>query len=541
MKSMKYGVVYTPDSLATFVAELLIDSIKSTNVNVENVLDPACGEGALLMAYKSITKGDSRFWGIDIDDDVIQKNITEFELCKSDAILPRTQKKTKEYWQKRIPKIQAIIANPPWSSEKIYDRGDLRKAGFKLVDGQYDSYVLFIELAYNLLQEGGFFAFIIPDSLFDAQNEELRKFLVYNTQIKVIARLGEKLFENINRAATVLVCQKKKPETNSKTTCFRLSTDNRKEYLAGKQTLRFFYDKEKHVVMQKRFKDNVSCNFDIDTREAEESLLEKIRKETVLWDDIFKFGRGVEISKTGEVTICTKCHCAQGYTKKQYETGKKKCTCCNKETVVNNETICQVVKEGYKKKYVKMIVGEDVHRYVCSTNHYIKKNVSGINYKEDSLYQSPKLLVRKTGLGIYAAIDYSYEKTSQTVYILKYLDETNNVPLEYYLAILNSRVVYYYYLKVFGENEWKSHPYLTKKIIFSLPIRPYVGDCLDEQIIEISTKLSRGYSYELDMKLENLIIQKYGLNEEDKGLVIREMNSLPNLSSVNNMKYEVGA
>ena len=541
MKSMKYGVVYTPDSLATFVAGLLIDCIKSTNSSVENVLDPACGEGALLMAYKSVSNCDSRFWGIDIDDDVIQKNIAEYEVCKSDAILPKTQKTTKAYWQDRLPQIQAIIANPPWSSEKIYDRGELRRAGFKLVDGQYDSYVLFIELAYNLLQDEGFFAFIIPDSLFDAQNESLRRFLVENTQIKVIARLGEKLFENINRATTVLICQKKRPEIDSKTTCFRLSTDNRKKYLAGKQTLRFFYDKEKHEVMQKRFKGNVSCNFDIDTRAAEESLLEKIRKKTVAWDSIFKFGRGVEISKTGEVTICKKCHSAQGYTKKQYENGKKKCSCCNKETVVNSETICQVVSDGYKKNYVKMIVGEDVHRYVCRPKHYIKNNVNGINYKSDTLYQSPKLLVRKTGLGIYAAIDYSYEKTSQTVYILKYLDEKNNVPLEYYLALLNSRVVYYFYLKVFGENEWKSHPYLTKQIIFSFPIRQYVGDSLDEQIIEIATRISHDYSYDLDMELENLIMQKYGLNEEDKRLIIREMNSLPNLSSVNNMKYEVGA
>ena len=42
-------------------------------------------------------------------------------------------------------------------------------------------------------------AFIIPDSLFDAQNERLRKFLVEKTQIKVIARLGEKIFDEVTR------------------------------------------------------------------------------------------------------------------------------------------------------------------------------------------------------------------------------------------------------------------------------------------------------------------------------------------------------
>ena len=58
-----------------------------------------------------------------------------------------------------------------------------------------NSYVLFIELAYNILNENGVMAFIIPDSLFDPQNERLRKFLVEKTQIKVIARLGEKIFD----------------------------------------------------------------------------------------------------------------------------------------------------------------------------------------------------------------------------------------------------------------------------------------------------------------------------------------------------------
>ena len=88
-------------------------------------------------------------------------------MYKSDTILPKTKKKTHEYWKNKLPKIQAIIANPPWSSEKIYTRDELHQAGFSLTDGQYDSYVLFIELAYKLLQNNGYFAFIIPDSIFD--------------------------------------------------------------------------------------------------------------------------------------------------------------------------------------------------------------------------------------------------------------------------------------------------------------------------------------------------------------------------------------
>ena len=104
-------------------------------------------------------------------------------------------------------------------------REELQSAGFSLTTGQYDSFVLFIELAYNLLDEGGYFSFIIPDSLFDAQNEKLRRFLTEKMQIKVIARLGEKIFEEVNRATTVIVCRKEKPVKDSVTHCFRLTTE----------------------------------------------------------------------------------------------------------------------------------------------------------------------------------------------------------------------------------------------------------------------------------------------------------------------------
>ena len=124
---------------------------------------------------------------------------------------------------------------------------------------------------------------------------------------------------------------------------------------------------------------------------------------------------------------------------------------------------------------------------------------------------------------------------------MKYVDENNQTPLEYYLALINSRVVYYYYLKVYGENEWKSHPYITKQIVFTLPIRPYTGSKVDLDIVEIATKLMQHYDHDMDAKLEGLIMKKYELTKEECEMVINEMNKLPNLSAVNNMKMEACA
>ena len=538
MSSKKYGVVYTPNNLAGFVAKLLIETINNDGlIRVENVLDPACGEGALLHAYKKLVSENIGLIGIDVDLNATENISNEFIVYNNDSILPKTQKKTYEYWRNKLPKVQAIIANPPWSSEKIYTRESLIKAGFSLVDGQYDSYVLFFELAYKLLQDDGYFAFIIPDSIFDAQNEALRSFLAKTTQIKVIARLGEKLFENVFRATTVIICQKRKPTCDSHTICFRLSTNDRKEYLSGGHDLYHFYNICNHKVLQMRFLSNANCNFDIDVRVDEESLISKIQTSCINWDEIFTFGRGVEISKTGKVTVCEHCGDAQGYTAAQLNLHKKICTSCLLETKVNDSTTRIIINIGKKRGFSKIIVGEDLHRYNCKSNHYVENNVTGINYKNLTLYSSPKLLVRKTGLGIHAAIDYSHEKTIQTVYILKYKKE-NTVPLEYYLALLNSRVVYYYYLKVYGENEWKSHPYITKKILYSMPIKRYEGTSLDLRIIQLATQISHKYDYATVLQLEHLIMKKYNLNVDDINYIRTEINNLPDLSSLNNMKIE---
>ena len=52
MARKKYGVVYTPDRLANFVAKLLAEEMEEDCIADGVILDPACGECALLNAAK---------------------------------------------------------------------------------------------------------------------------------------------------------------------------------------------------------------------------------------------------------------------------------------------------------------------------------------------------------------------------------------------------------------------------------------------------------------------------------------------------------
>ena len=133
--------------------------------------------------------------------------------------------------------------------------------------------------------------------------------------------------------------------------------------------------------------------------------------------------------------------------------------------------------------------------------------------------------------------------TSQTVYSITPLDDSISVPLEYYLGVLNSRLIYYYYLKKYGENEWKSHPYLTKDIIFSLPIKAVSHDCMDIalQIANNVKDLQNKYTRAVDLQTEKLVMELYSITGNELSIISREMNSLPDLSAINQMKFEDGS
>ncbi|MDW7670941.1 MAG: N-6 DNA methylase [Bacillota bacterium] len=544
MKSIKkYGVVYTPNYIADFLIYLLKQEMEKDHYIADSFLDPSCGEGALLLSSYKEFGSAKNYRGIDIDEEAINslsKRVTnQFKLYCNDTIQPiQGEKSTFDYWKKTFPELSVVIANPPWSSEKVYTRKQLKNLGFEFYSGQYDSYVLFLELAYKILPDEGYFGFIVPDSLFDYQNSALRRFLCEKTQIRVIARLGEKIFNDVNRAATIIVCRKTDPGNNSPTMCFRLTPQQRKYVLADEAELHQIYDAEKHSVRQSRFLENDYCLFDIDTRASEESLIRKIGGDQLNLYQTFNFGRGVEISKKGTLVICPSCEHAQGYSKSQLQIGSKTCVKCGYAINISSDVpVCIISDSKVADDYVRILVGENIRRYEISGSSFIKLGVGGVNYKKSELYQSPKLLVRKTGLGIYVSIDYENTMTSQTVYILKYRDRLNSEPLEYYLALLNSRAVYYFYLKVYGENEWKSHPYLTKEIIFSLPIKKYTKDPLDKEIAKLSKQLCKKYNYNTDLELEKLVFQRYGISDEEAGIIRNEINRMPDLSAINGMKF----
>ncbi len=539
-----YGIVYTPGDLAAFVASLAVENLARPIGDTIKVLDPACG-GCSLLSASAKALGDSyRLYGIDLDERALIRDQDLFpkrtlHLFNDDFIKPKNGNgRPDAFWHIHLGYPDLIIANPPWSSERIYSKAYLRSAGFEGIGGQYDAYTLFLKESLRLVKTGGICAFIIPDSFFSQENAGLRKWILSNFELVVAARLGEKLFPTINRSTAVIVVRNIKPSEESEVQMFRLKTDARRRVLSGDADLLTEYRNGVHMVKQSTLLEDSNVLLDVDSTIADKGLLAKIGSASTSWAGSFHYSRGIEISKGGETILCPHCGARQAFKKSQLLEGKKRCVACSEEFHFDSSCIQGLIFDHKKAGLDEVLVGESVGRYCIGKPKFILPDVDGIRYKGADIYFGPKILIRKTGLGINATIDYSNRYFTQTVYALS-RNQDDPTPLAYYLGLLNSRVLFYFYLKKYGENEWKSHPYLTKHIIYSLPLMK--PDNPNDQIVlniaNLASALVNNYDHLTDLELEGNVEMLYGITPEEHRHIERTLNDLPDLAAFKAMRY----
>jgi predicted RNA methylase len=551
MKS-KLGAVYTPSLLADWVAQELVSRLPQKNPVW--VLDPACGDGALLLSVlRTIMPGPDKvsLAGIDIDSNAIRKAASQLPpatmLKHADALLPEANRGVEIGWKKLVQteKICAVISNPPWGAELRQKPKELRAAGYKLARGQFDSYDIFIELCLRVVPQGAILAFIVPDSLFFPEHKPLRALLLEQTQLQLIARLGEGLFGNVYRGTAIIICRKAKPTTRSAIECFRLRKALREQVLNGRISLKAAKQKEVHIVPQEHFHLDPEKRFLIDVSGDDMTFFQKMNAFRSNWVEWLKSGRGVELSKSGAIVVCPICSTARPEPKAG---NTLKCQKCERVFRLDDARrrriikISQTVPFGWKR----LIVGEDVNRYRCASSRIIKTNVPGINYKTPESFEGAKLLVRKTGVGLKAAIDDSGALTNQVVFHYKPLPKSPAFILDYVLGVLCSRVMLAYYLKRTGENEWRSHPYMTQKTIAELPV-PAVSEGQWEwrqakAIADAVSKRRRNGSDDssLDLYIDSLVAGLYGLNKRGCTWVLHVLNEAQPLQPIAGMRADAG-
>lgn len=550
------GVFYTPNFLAKYLARKILHYCKK-NRNAFSILDPACGDSVLLRSFTDelINNGAetiSSIYGIDKDINAIQRSKEEFsrnsykcfksKFIQTDALFPFNEKNSFFAWEKLREKIHCkegfdiVLSNPPWGADISEYNFNLLSQNFSLSKGQFDIYDLFVEVVLSNLTNNGIYGLILPDSIFSQEQSQLRFLLSNKTSILLIARLGEKIFNGINRACVVVIGRKAIPPFNHSVDCFRLSSSLKKMVLSNELELEEVENRLIHKVPQSRFLQNDNCVFDIDLKIDEQNTFNKIQNTSNLIQKVVKNARGAEISKKGLVCQCDNCSFWLPYPKAKLP----KCIHCKTILDLNTVKTDKIILNHNGHGNLRLKVGEDLYRFTSISKSWIDTLKEGINYKDSKIYEGAKILVRKTGVGITASIDYENSITNQVVYILKLKPEfINRLSLEFVLSVLNSRLITYYLIKKYGENEWKSHPYLTQKVLVNLPFPDIdFNSKKQSQLIKKITKIvqlevlnskDKNITKDSDLEIERTIAYFFNLNKYDYDVIFKTLHAAEQL------------
>jgi type I restriction-modification system DNA methylase subunit len=178
-----------------------------------SILDPACGEGELLLSIankvKSLGKGYFHIRGFDTNADylnVTNSNLSEIngmsinlvqqDFLESEGVV--IEKSDLFHQSKQSELSDIIIANPPYVRTQILGTKKAQELAKRFnLTGRVDLYYPFLIAMTNVLKEGGLIGVITSNRyLFTKSGESIRKFLLDNYEILEVIDLGDtKLFE----------------------------------------------------------------------------------------------------------------------------------------------------------------------------------------------------------------------------------------------------------------------------------------------------------------------------------------------------------
>ena len=200
-KSKANGVVYTPSEMADYVARLMLryaDKNESTEVSI---LDPAVGEGELLVAMINAVKSKcSKLKVIGYETDQTVGAVTQSKLRE---MFPEIDVEIRigdflaAVDDGSAGKYDYVIANPPYIRTQIMGSDKAQKIAEKLsLTGRVDIYYAFLVCAKDVLKEHGIAGYITSNKFMTIKaGSSVRQYMLRNYQMHHITDLGDtKLF-----------------------------------------------------------------------------------------------------------------------------------------------------------------------------------------------------------------------------------------------------------------------------------------------------------------------------------------------------------
>lgn len=231
------GVHYTPPELAQFLAAVTVEQIDARQDKIE-VLDPACGDGALLQAFAQALPAKLRqrvtLVGYETDASALQRaeaklrqsGVAQIELTVQDflttaggaeAASGRQLSLLESTARRGAPTFDVVIANPPYVRTQVLGaaRAQALARTFRLT-GRVDLYQAFVKGMARVLKPKGILGLLTSNRFLTIKSGmAMRKLLISEFALQAIFDLGDtKLFSAA--VLPVIVVARKSPPAHEK-------------------------------------------------------------------------------------------------------------------------------------------------------------------------------------------------------------------------------------------------------------------------------------------------------------------------------------
>lgn len=388
-----------------------------------------------------------------------------------------------KFWSK---KYDYVIGNPPWVSLSRKHKRDIKDQLMNYYMTRYNGnkylpnlYEYFIRRSLLLIKAKGKIGFIVPDRFAkNLQYKALRKEMLENYNILNLAFQVD--FPNINTDTMVFVIENHHKQNNK----IKLKIYNEREY----------------VICQREYLKNQHYEFFYENSSDYKYIKKKIENGSKPIGDI-------STTFTGFI----------GDNKK-------------------------VTKDRVSNLQVEILKGENISRFSDISKLYyefIPENIKGGTKNIKKLARPFKIIVRKTGKKIIAALDTKGYIVEQSLYGI--INLSHEFSYKYVLAILNSKLIEWYYLNFLITNI-NSTPQIKKYSLNRIPIKccskerqKEIENIVDKIILEVdSLKSCKSIQVikdnesinSLERKLDEEIFNIYGLEYEEIMRVLPDSQSI---------------
>ena len=359
----------------------------------------------------------------------LTKEVTELEKAYNNKL--KTLYGNTLEWRFEFPEVldengdfvgfDVVIGNPPY----VFTRGNefdnvkhIIWSNYLYNKGKINLYSVFLELStYKILKNNGFLSFITPETFIRTSTyREIRNQFITDFSFYEFVIYGIGVFENVTAETITYIVQKAKPIEKQLVHFKRQSVDK-------EESLSF--------ILQSTYKNIPENRIIYDYNQNDEILFEKIKKDTIPLGQIVDVRNGIA-TKSGKNQFISKTKLNDKY-KKLLEAP-------------------EIYRYGYKWK----------GNFICYDKEALHRP------RKEETFLAKKILIQRVNSRLVCCIDneqfYTFNSINNLVQI------NNDYELEYILAILNSKLINYYYKKLFSLDAGFTIT-VTKENLDVLPIK----------------------------------------------------------------------